>query len=228
MKSRNEHRRGDQDWRDEDRFSPRERSAYFNDERRGGRMGGMGGDDYERGYWGNDYERGGMGRQSEGRAYQGRDSWRTHGHDPRFYGPGMEGSGGEQGRGTLGAGYMSDYSDDREDWRVPSGPRTWGSGVGSGMQGRGMGQGRHSDPDYQQWRDEQLRRFDDDFEAFRRERYGKFATEFDAWRSNRASQGGSNEGKPAGSQAGTPAAEGTASEIVGGRSGEPSSSKQQG
>ena len=71
---------------------------------------------------------------------------------------------------------------------IPTGPRTWGSGMGSGVQGRAMGQGRHFDPDYQQWRNEQLERFDDDFEAFRRERYGKFADEFNTWRSNRANR----------------------------------------
>ena len=97
------------------------------------------------------------------------------------------------GRGTLGAGYMSDFGDEEREGGMPSGPRTWGSDVGSGVQGRGMGQGRHSDPDYQQWRNEQLERFDDDFEAFRRERYGKFAEEFNTWRSNRPSQKPANE-----------------------------------
>jgi hypothetical protein len=102
---------------------------------------------------------------------------------------------------------------------IPTGPRTWGSGIGSGVQGRGMGQGRHPDPDYQQWRNEQLERFDDDFEAFRRERYGKFADEFNTWRSNRANQ------QASGGKAGTGTSD-SSSSPAGNRSGEGSQNKQ--
>ncbi len=102
---------------------------------------------------------------------------------------------------------------------VATGPRTWGSGIGSGVQGRGMGQGRHSDPDYQQWRNEQLERFDDDFEAFRRERYGKFADEFNTWRSNRANQ------KPSSANPGTRTSD-SSSSPAGSRSSEGSQTKQ--
>lgn len=65
------------------------------------------------------------------------------------------------------------------------------SRFGSGMQqGERESQGHH-DPDYQQWRTEQLRNLDNDYEAWRGERYKKFSDEFNTWRSNRPSQGSS-------------------------------------
>ncbi len=39
------------------------------------------------------------------------------------------------------------------------------------------------DLDYQQWRDEQVRKLDNDYRSWRQSRYRKFADEFDAWRS---------------------------------------------
>lgn len=45
-------------------------------------------------------------------------------------------------------------------------------------------QGQH-DPDYQQWRDEQMRHLDNDYHAWRGERYKKFSDEFGEWRRNR-------------------------------------------
>ncbi len=41
------------------------------------------------------------------------------------------------------------------------------------------------DQDYQQWRDEQIRKLDNDYRCWREARYRKFADEFDAWRSGR-------------------------------------------
>lgn len=41
------------------------------------------------------------------------------------------------------------------------------------------------DIDYQQWRDEQLRKLDTDYQTWRQARYRKFADEFDAWRARR-------------------------------------------
>ena len=41
------------------------------------------------------------------------------------------------------------------------------------------------DVDYQQWRDEQLRKLDQDYLTWRQARYRRFADEFDAWRSSR-------------------------------------------
>ncbi len=45
---------------------------------------------------------------------------------------------------------------------------------------------RHHDPDYAQWRQEQMQRLDEDYAAYRRERYQKFSQDFDAWRAGRA------------------------------------------
>jgi hypothetical protein len=257
MKSRDDDRRGGRDWRDEPRrdWRGREqgqqeafqgRSTQMGGSDYGGRDAGWGqdpgrdvrererpassrdesrrrhGDDYERGYWGNDFDRGDMGASDDGRAFHPRDSWRTHDPGSRLGRSGALG-GGDRARGAFG-----DYGDDaRDDWNLPNGPRTWGSGVGSGMQGRGMREGRHSDPDYQQWRDEQLERFDEDFDAFRRERYGKFAEEFNTWRSQRANLKPSSESSGAatagssGPQGGTSP---SATAAGGSRSGDPSTS----
>ena len=44
---------------------------------------------------------------------------------------------------------------------------------------------RPFDPDYAQWRREQMRALDKDYRDWRRSRYEKFADEFNAWRQNR-------------------------------------------
>ncbi len=56
-----------------------------------------------------------------------------------------------------------------------------------GAQGSGSGQQRHYDPDYAQWRNQQLRELDRDYDTWRQERYKKFSDDFTSWRSNRAS-----------------------------------------
>lgn len=79
-----------------------------------------------------------------------------------------------------------------QDW-----PGAWGgqSGTGYGPAGPGhSGYGQEEagqphtlfdDHDYQQWRQEQLRKLDSEYLAWRQERYRKFADDFDAWRSRR-------------------------------------------
>ena len=262
MKSRDDGRRGDRDWRDDRNWEGRSRGQGQQEAFQGHttQMGGSDhgsrdpgwrqdadwgwrehsdptrddsarrqGDDYERGYWANDFNRGDMSASDYGRAFHRRDSWRTHGEGSRGGSPRSYGGRSEQGGAMPGSGYPSDYGGD--DWNLPSGPRTWGSGVGSGVQGRGMRESRHSDPDYQQWRNEQLERFDDDFEAFRRERYGKFAEEFNTWRSSRANQKASSESSsaPASNASSSPGttAGGSPSPASASRS-DASSTKQQG
>lgn len=44
------------------------------------------------------------------------------------------------------------------------------------------------DPDYYQWRSEQMRALDDDYRAWRQERNGSFSDEFTAWRDERVRQ----------------------------------------
>lgn len=64
-------------------------------------------------------------------------------------------------------------------------------------------QGRRHDPDYEQWRREQMQQLDEDYEAYRRERYGKFADDFNAWRAGRAGQSpGSDTGREDGAKSG--------------------------
>jgi hypothetical protein len=43
-------------------------------------------------------------------------------------------------------------------------------------------------PDYQQWREEQIRGLDEDYKAWRDERYSNFSNEFGEWRKNRKDQ----------------------------------------
>ncbi|MFZ6734584.1 hypothetical protein ACO0LG_21820 [Undibacterium sp. Ji42W] len=47
-------------------------------------------------------------------------------------------------------------------------------------------QGGHFDPDYHQWRNQQIEALDSDYNDWRKERYQKFSTEFDTWRSSRS------------------------------------------
>jgi hypothetical protein len=53
------------------------------------------------------------------------------------------------------------------------------------------------DPDYRQWRNEQMQSLDDDYRNWRRDRYKKFADEFSTWRSSRDK---SAQGSGAGSE----------------------------
>ena len=250
MNSRDDDRRSGRDWREDAEREWRERGQGQQEafQRRGSQMGGTAyrgrepawvpeedggapprehagrserrfqeGDDYGRGYWGNDFDRGDVGSSRDSLRSHVRDSWRTHSGPASRFG---------------GAGPIRDDADDQRDWNMPTGPRTWGSGVGTGMQGRGMGQGRHSDPDYQQWRNEQLQSFDDDYEAFRRERYGKFAEEFNSWRSRRTTAKPSAEASAPTSPGTTPSqassASGSGSSSSATRTGDTPASKQHG
>ena len=85
-----------------------------------------------------------------------------------------------------------------------AGPGGYGGGFGGQDVGRGRGQygggqreNQHFDPDYDQWRREQLRALDDDYNQWREDRFKKFSDEFSTWRSSRAQRsetGNKNEG----------------------------------
>ena len=50
------------------------------------------------------------------------------------------------------------------------------------------------DPDYSQWRRDQVRALDDDYQQWRQDRFKKFSDEFSTWRSSRSQQtSGKNE-----------------------------------
>jgi hypothetical protein len=115
------------------------------------------------------------------------------------------------------------YSTDSRDWAPPRQGRqqgdayprdpgnNWGAhgGQGSDVFGpRGndaeMGQANQGqfDPDYHQWRNEQLRTLDDDYRNWRQDRYKKFSDEFSNWRKNRPASAGESDSGGTGSKAG--------------------------
>ena len=62
-------------------------------------------------------------------------------------------------------------------------------GYGGGFGGEHPDQERDQfDPDYSQWRREQMRALDDDYNQWRQDRFKKFSEEFSTWRSNRSQQ----------------------------------------
>ena len=77
--------------------------------------------------------------------------------------------------------------------------------------GDGASSGAHRDstfdPDYLQWRNEQMRKLDDDYLQWRKERYSKFSAEFNEWRQRGRAAGAlasaeaTNSPAPAGSMA---------------------------
>lgn len=138
-----------------------------------------------------DFERSGYRNQS----YQ-RDSWRGQGDSWRGQG-GYEGGRGTEDRGDYGR-FQGGSGGYRSNAGPYAGSQTYG-GYGDQL-GYGSYQGRsqqHHDPDYQQWREQQLRNLDDDYQSWRGERYKKFSDEFDSWRKNRQ-QG--QPGQPQGQQ----------------------------
>ncbi|GHC88886.1 hypothetical protein GCM10007320_36150 [Pseudorhodoferax aquiterrae] len=137
------------------------------DERRGGEYGGYGGADA--GYRNQSYRQGGYGYD------EGRDWNRTYGSDEDRYGH-------ERYQGGSG-GYRSNTG-------PYAGSQTYGGygdQLGYGSYQGGRQQQHHHDPDYQQWREQQLRNLDEDYQSWRGERYKKFSDEFDTWRKNRQS-----------------------------------------
>lgn len=108
-----------------------------------------------------------------------RDSWRSQGG----YNEGRDWDRGGHGRFQGGSGGY------RSNAGPYAGSQTYG-GYGDQL-GYGSYQDRsqqHHDPDYQQWREQQLRNLDDEYQSWRGERYKKFSDEFDSWRKNRQSQ----------------------------------------
>lgn len=161
-----------------------------------------------------------------------RSEWRAYppqyGSDERFYHRG----------GGQGQYYRASGHDDQQErlhsaqgrdlphhsvFAFQAGRRA-GAFRGNGSENRlevhteGSSRGGHDDPDYAQWREEQIRLLDQDYGDFRRERYGKFASDFNSWRSKRAGDLSSTAtassrassraaGKPASEQAGVAAPE---------------------
>ena len=92
------------------------------------------------------------------------------------------------------------YGDYDPDYGVRGGYPGYRDDNGQGSYGQQQAARPHYDPDYHQWRNEQLRGLDDDYHAWRSERYNNFTQEFDAWRKNRkvgTAVSGSNEANKA-------------------------------
>ena len=117
---------------------------------------------------------------------RGRDADRWNGDDPQDRGRFQGGSGG----------YASNTG-------VYASNQTYGGpndqlGYGSNQGGRQQG---HYDPDYHQWREEQMRNLDNDYHAWRGERYKKFSDDFGEWRRNRPAADAPGGGKGGTSEA---------------------------
>lgn len=120
----------------------------------------------------------------------------------------------ESSRGSRGFGHSQNYGGalGYQDELQRGGPQNWqqfndrfgrsgyqgGDHQGSSYQGSAQaysGQGAHQhDPDYHQWRSEQIRGLDNDYKAWRDERYSKFSSEFGEWRKGRKDSQSSSRG----------------------------------
>lgn len=170
------------------------------------RQFGQGGEDIRGGSWrdydprfdqgGGRFEQGGIYGQpypygGEER-YSGQERWADtdFDRDPNIYERSNDLRGGRQGYGQgFNQGHGRGYG--------VSGSRSWNQGMRSDESAaRDFDQGSQGaerdefDPDYHQWRSEQVRRLDDDYRSWRQDRYKKFSEEFDKWRSSRSEPAG--------------------------------------
>jgi hypothetical protein len=121
---------------------------------------------------------GAFGEQSPyGGAGSGRDDYESNRY--RQQNPGQPGHGGY-------SGWHGQPAQSGPYGQSGMGQQRWGQ---QGQQGGSFGQGDSSqeqfDPDYHQWRSEQMKALDDDYKNWRQDRYKKFSDEFSTWRSGR-------------------------------------------
>ena len=86
-------------------------------------------------------------------------------------------------------GYQDDSHRGEQSWQQFNDRFSRSGAQGGNTQGgfeshSGTG-GQHHDPDYHQWRSDQIRGLDSDYKAWRDERYSKFSSEFGEWRKGR-------------------------------------------
>lgn len=139
--------------------------------------------------------------QSRGSGQQGRGGERYNsnqgeeGYGSREYGTdygtgrqyGQSSHWEQRGGGSFDSQYGGgQYGRSQQGGRQYGGRESYGERSGYGGYGQGASQGHHHDPDYQQWRNEQLRNLDDDYNSWRGERYKKFSDDFNSWRNNRS------------------------------------------
>ena len=80
--------------------------------------------------------------------------------------------------------------------RCPGAEKSNGADGGYDEVGDASGRHMQHDPDYHQWRSEQMRNLDNDYSEWRKERYKKFSEDFDQWRSSRAGRSMASGGQP--------------------------------
>lgn len=117
----------------------------------------------------------------------GEGGWGNPGIQSRNFDAGGGWGGDDDGRQHSGGYRGYGGSEPQRDWATQGDARR-----GQGGQGESQHQG--FDPDYHQWRSEQMRALDDDYRNWRQDRYQKFASEFSNWRQNRQQTGGSTPG----------------------------------
>lgn len=144
----------------------------------------------------------GSGARQAGGGY-GRDDYPAgYGNQQYDAGYGLRPQGERHGRDRYSEGFYGDAS------RFAHG--------GLGQDGRS--QGTRYDPDYEQWRNEQLRNLDNDYESWRGERYKKFSDDFNTWRSNRSRDSDMTTSSRSGNASGSTSGSGTSSTSAGSKS----------
>ena len=101
-------------------------------------------------------------------------------HAPQYYGTQPLG----RHEGPYSEQYIGGYDGDM-DTTFQGHHGGWDQGSLSGNEAQTL-HSRHIDPDYHQWRNEQIRLLDRDYDDYRQERYQKFIDEFGKWRSERS------------------------------------------
>lgn len=133
-------------------------------------------------YGGGDWNAGSYGPTGGGRdRYQGGG----RGYDPTY---GQSAADTYQGhRGAQGQGGWQDQHPSNRDRYGDNGYQ------GNWQRGQRGGQAYH-DPDYHQWRSEQLNKLDRDYDEWRQHRYQRFSDDFDKWRADRDNQRSAGQG----------------------------------
>jgi len=113
---------------------------------------------------------------------------------------------GDTRSGVAGDQFRGHYGNETGHGPMPARPLGWDDhraavrGTHEPAAPRNAAQGSqapHRDPEYQQWREAQLRQLDADYDSWRKERYQNFPQDFDAWRSKRAAAAaGTPEAEP--------------------------------
>lgn len=193
---------GQQSQSDFDHFAGQARGNDFGSDYGSSRYGGPGNSTYGGDGGGQNYQddRSGWGRQPESHSQSGGQHYqddRSSGGWGRQQQAFDQGSGGRQAGGygarndQSGGGYGHQPSGDRYSEGFYGDASRFSHGGQRENNNQYQSRGTH-DPDYQQWRTEQLRNLDNDYENWRADRYKKFSEEFNTWRSSRTEDANKN------------------------------------